>query len=165
MASRATTTRRTPRTTVIRQRGEYSRTDHTRSGHASGPRRGTAATLGGEPPPRLLEGHTPPMGGEEHKRLITALAELLADWLAKHPERRPAGLRSARGSGLVDSLGTVIDGIRVDARDHIEPTYRVPAVPWRVNIGRMIARQAQWPASRSWCEGSWLALAAECPPS
>jgi hypothetical protein len=46
------------------------------------------------------------MDGEEHKRLIAVLAELLADWLAKHPERGPASLRSARGSGLVDSHET-----------------------------------------------------------
>jgi hypothetical protein len=41
------------------------------------------------------------MSEEEHKRLVGALAELLADWLAAHPERRPGALRSTPGSGLV----------------------------------------------------------------
>jgi hypothetical protein len=52
-------------------------------------------------------------------------------------------LRSALRAALKDStptrtktvLQTMIDGIRVDARDHIEPTFRVPAV--RVDSGYM----------------------------
>ena len=52
-------------------------------------------------------------------------------------------LRSTLRAALKDStptraksmLQTMIDGIRVDARDHIEPTFRVPAV--RVDCGYM----------------------------
>jgi len=41
------------------------------------------------------------MNEEEHDSLVGALAELLADWLTTHPERRPAGLRSTPEPGLV----------------------------------------------------------------
>ncbi|HEV3321488.1 MAG TPA: hypothetical protein VG147_04775 [Solirubrobacteraceae bacterium] len=50
---------------------------------------------------RLLVGRTRAMSEEEHRRLVGALAELLADWLVAHPERRPGALRSTPGSGLV----------------------------------------------------------------
>jgi hypothetical protein len=42
------------------------------------------------------------MNSAEEERLIDALAELLADWLGAHPEKLPAGLRSAPSSGLLD---------------------------------------------------------------
>jgi len=65
----------------------------------------------------------------------------------EQPERTtPADLdvlRSTLRAALKDTtptraksvLQTMIDGIRVDARDHIEPTFRVPAV--RVDFGYM----------------------------
>jgi hypothetical protein len=39
----------------------------------------------------------------EERELVSALAELLTDWLLAHPDRLPAGLRSRPRSGLVDS--------------------------------------------------------------
>jgi hypothetical protein len=63
-------------------------------------------TAGGEDRPlRLLAGRTRPMSGEEHRRLVSALAELLADWLEAHPERRPSSLRSTSECDLVDRDG------------------------------------------------------------
>ena len=56
----------------------------------------------GERPLGLLTGRTRPMSNEEEDQLVGALAELLADWLADHPDRLPVGLRSARECGLVD---------------------------------------------------------------
>ncbi len=65
----------------------------------------------------------------------------------EQPERANAAdldaLRSALRAALKDStpmrikavLQTMIDGIRADARDQIEPTFRVPAV--RVDCGYM----------------------------
>jgi len=38
----------------------------------------------------------------EERELVSALAELLTDWLAAHPDRPPAGLRSRPRSDLVD---------------------------------------------------------------
>jgi hypothetical protein len=42
------------------------------------------------------------MREDEQRRLVAALAELLADWLTAHPERLPSSLRSGRECGLVD---------------------------------------------------------------
>jgi hypothetical protein len=53
-------------------------------------------------PLRLRAGHTRPMTEAEERELVSALAELLTDWLAAHPDRLPAGLRSRPRSGLVD---------------------------------------------------------------
>jgi hypothetical protein len=60
------------------------------------------AAAGDDRPLRLLEGRTRAMNEEERKRLVAALAELLADWLQAHPERRPSSLRSGRECDLVD---------------------------------------------------------------
>lgn len=42
----------------------------------------------------------------EERELVRALAELLVDWLGRHPDRLPAGLRHERRSGLVESTQT-----------------------------------------------------------
>jgi hypothetical protein len=87
-----------------RQRGEPAGAERSRPGHAargaSGQCRGSGAAAG-DRPLRLLVGRTRAMSEEEHRRLVGALAELLADWLVAHPERRPGALRSTPGSGLV----------------------------------------------------------------
>ncbi len=51
-------------------------------------------------PIRLLPGRTLPMSREQERRLVRALAELLAEWLEAHPERLPASLRTGRGCDL-----------------------------------------------------------------
>ena len=79
------------------------------------------------------------------ERRASELATLADD--DEQPERTNAAeldaLRSTLRAALEDStptrtktvLQTMIDGIRVDARDRIEPTFRVPAV--RVDFGFM----------------------------
>ena len=42
----------------------------------------------------------------EEEQLVNALAELLTDWLAAHPDRLPAGLRPGAQCGLVDQTTT-----------------------------------------------------------
>ena len=98
--------------TVVRRRtpgGEPARAQRARPRHAStrasAPSGATAAAGGHDRPLRLLAGHTRPMSGEEERQLVAALAELLADWLAAHPERRPSGLRSTPECDLVDRDG------------------------------------------------------------
>ena len=87
--------------------GEPTRAERARPQHAatrpSAPS-GAVAAAGGEDhrPLRLLEGCTRPMSSGEHRQLVAALAELLADWLTTHPERRPSGLRSTPECDLVD---------------------------------------------------------------
>lgn len=80
------------------------------------------------------------MLSEEAKALEARAAELAAHQDDKQPERTtPADLDSLRSTlraALNEStpadaktaLHTLIDQIRVDARDHIEPTFRIPAV-------------------------------------
>jgi hypothetical protein len=64
------------------------------------------ATLGDDRPLRLLVGRTRTMSGEEQDRLLAALGELLADWFAEHPDRRPNCLRSGEGPALVHEHDT-----------------------------------------------------------
>jgi hypothetical protein len=45
-------------------------------------------------PLRLLPGKTRAMTSGEEQQLVDALAELLAVWLAAHPDRLPDSLRS-----------------------------------------------------------------------
>jgi site-specific DNA recombinase len=84
---------------------------------------------------------------EQAKALESRAAELAAQQDDEQPERATtADLDALRGNlraALNDStparvkgvLQTMIDTIRVDARDHIEPTFRVPAV--RIESGYM----------------------------
>jgi hypothetical protein len=57
-------------------------------------------------PLQLLAGHTRPMTEVEEEQLVNALAELLTDWLAAHPDRLPDGLRPGAQCGLVDQTTT-----------------------------------------------------------
>lgn len=84
---------------------------------------------------------------DQAKALETHASELAAHQDDEQPERATAAeldtLRDALRSALKDTTPTraktvlhiMIDEIRVDARDHIEPTFRVPAV--RVDYGYM----------------------------
>ncbi len=84
---------------------------------------------------------------EQAKALESRASELAAQHDDEQPERATdADLDALRGNlraALNDStptrvkgvLQTMIDTIRVDARDHIEPTFRVPAV--RIDYGYM----------------------------
>ena len=77
---------------------------------------------------------------EQAKALERRASELAAHHDTEQPERTNAAeldtlrstLRTALNNGTPKHTKTVlhamIDGIRVDARDHIEPTFRVPAV-------------------------------------
>ncbi len=85
--------------------------------------------------------------GEQIKSLEGRAADLAAVEDDEQPERANTAeldaLRNTLQAALRDStpartkavLQTMIDGIRVDARDHIEPTFRVPAV--RIDCGYM----------------------------
>jgi site-specific DNA recombinase len=85
--------------------------------------------------------------GEQTKALETRATELAAAEDDEQPERANTAeldaLRDTLQAALRDStpartkavLQAMIDGIRVDARDHIEPTFRVPAV--RIDYGYM----------------------------
>jgi site-specific DNA recombinase len=84
---------------------------------------------------------------DQAKALESHASELAAHQDDEQPERASTAeldtLREALHAALKDStptraktvLHTMIDEIRVDARDHIEPTFRIPAV--RVDYGYM----------------------------
>jgi hypothetical protein len=86
--------------------GEPARAGRARSRQAatrpSTPPDATAAAGAEDRSLRLLAGRTRPMSSEEHARLVSVLAELLADWLEAHPERRPGALRFGAECGLVE---------------------------------------------------------------
>lgn len=58
-------------------------------------------------PLRLLPGKTRAMTSSEEQQLVDALAELLAVWLAAHPDRLPDTLRSRLKRDLL--VGTRIE--------------------------------------------------------
>ncbi len=69
-------------------------------GAARKPRRGCGGPTQ-DRPLRLLAGRTRPMSDQERARLVDALAELLTDWLAAHPETLFSVLKSSPACGLV----------------------------------------------------------------
>jgi hypothetical protein len=65
-------------------------------GAARRPRRGEQCQTAAACELRLRPGRTRLMSQGEQEQLVSALAELLCDWLAEHPDRLPSRLRSHR---------------------------------------------------------------------
>jgi hypothetical protein len=67
-------------------------------------------------------------------RRVAAVTQRRAEWDSLRSTLR-AALNESAPTDAKTALHTLIDQIRVDARDHIEPTFRIPAV--RIDYGYM----------------------------
>jgi hypothetical protein len=67
-------------------------------------------------------------------RRVAAVTQRRAEWDSLRSTLR-AALNESAPTDAKTALHTLIDQIRVDARDHIDPTFRIPAV--RIDYGYM----------------------------